>query len=157
MKKSVVYHICKKLAILSRLISYKWYMKLIIKAHKYNGVNFRGKPEYVHQDAYLDASGGLTIDDNVVISTRVVILSHDYSFLKRENGMVLRDRKTVREHAFKKVVIGRHSFVGAGAIILPGSVIGKYCIVGAGAVIKGNVPDYSIIIGNPAQIIGKTN
>lgn len=48
--------------------------------------------------------------------------------------------------AFKSVSIGDYSFIGAGAIILPGTTIGKYCIIGAGVVVKGHIEDYSIMI-----------
>lgn len=58
---------------------------------------------------------------------------------------------------FKSVYIDDWSFIGAGAIILPGIKIGKYCIIGAGAVVKGDIPDYSIVIGNPAKIIKRTD
>lgn len=44
-------------------------------------------------------------------------------------------------------------FIGAGAIILPQSKIGNYCIIGAGAVVKGTIPDYSVVVGNPCKII----
>lgn len=52
--------------------------------------------------------------------------------------------------------IGENSFVGAGAIVLPGSNIGRNCIIGAGAVVKGVVEDYSIMVGNPAKKIAET-
>lgn len=58
--------------------------------------------------------------------------------------------------AFNPVIIKESSFIGAGAIVLPGSIIGKNCIIGAGAVVKGNIEDYSIIVGNPAKKIGYT-
>lgn len=58
--------------------------------------------------------------------------------------------------AYKSVFIDSDSFIGAGAIILPGSNIGKYCIIGSGAVVKGTIEDYSIVIGNPAKKIGDT-
>ena len=58
--------------------------------------------------------------------------------------------------AFRSVCIGQNSFIGAGAILLPGTIIGKSCIIGAGSVVKGNVPDYAIVVGNPAKVIGDT-
>lgn len=54
-------------------------------------------------------------------------------------------------------MIDENSFIGAGAIVLPGSRIGKNCIIGAGAVVKGNIEDNSIIVGNPAKKIGNTD
>jgi len=125
-------------------------MKLLVAAHKSQGVKFEGMPEYIQQDAYLDPSGGLTIGRGTVISTKVIILTHDWSSLKRD--------KSLRGGylAFKAVVIKEDAFVGAGAIVLPGSTIGKNCIIGAGAVVKGNVDDYAIMAGNPAKTIGDT-
>lgn len=61
-------------------------MKLLVTAHKAVGVKFSGMPEYIESDAYLDPSGGLTIGKGAVISTRTVILTHDWSFLKRVNN-----------------------------------------------------------------------
>lgn len=148
--KRILFYLLLNLSILSRLVSYKWYMMLLVATHKSQGVTFEGKPEYIHQDAYLDPSGGLTIGNDVVISTRVIILTHDWSFLKRHNCNYLGGV------AFNPVIIKESSFIGAGAIVLPGSIIGKNCIIGAGAVVKGNIEDYSIIVGNPAKKIGYT-
>lgn len=44
--------------------------------------------------------------------------------------------------------------IGANATILCGIEVGKWAIVGAGAVVTDNVPDYAIVVGNPAKIIG---
>lgn len=124
----------------------------MIYAHKSQGVIFNGKPDYIQQDAYLDPSGGLIIEKDVVISTKVIILTHDWSFLKRANSL----GGVKFNPAFKKVTIGENSFIGAGAIVLPGTTIGKNCIIGAGSVVKGIVEDYSIVAGNPCRVIGDT-
>ena len=50
--------------------------------------------------------------------------------------------------------IGDNTLIGMGAIILNGASIGKNCIIGAGAVVRGKIPDGSVVIGNPAQIVG---
>ncbi|WGW03478.1 CatB-related O-acetyltransferase [Tropicibacter oceani] len=49
--------------------------------------------------------------------------------------------------------IGHDVWLGYGALVLPGARIGNGVIVGAGAVVRGSVPDYAVILGNPAQII----
>jgi acetyltransferase-like isoleucine patch superfamily enzyme len=49
--------------------------------------------------------------------------------------------------------IGKHCFIGARSVILPGVEIGDECIVGAGSVVTKDVPPKSIVAGNPAQII----
>lgn len=148
--KRLLYYVFRMLAFCSRLFSSSLYRKLIVLAHKSQGVCFEGMPEYIHTDAYLDASGELTIGKNVVISTNVVILSHDWSFLKREK------LKHDMSRAFSPVYIGENAFIGASVVVLPGTHIGKSVIIGAGAVVKGNIPDYAIVVGNPAKIIGDT-
>lgn len=141
------------LAFCSRMISTKLYMRILMAAHKSQGVKFIGTPEYIQLDAYLDASGGLSISEGVVISTKVIILSHDWSWLKRVSNI-----ENYRQRgAFAPIALGEDSFIGAGAIVLPGTTIGHNCIIGAGAVVKGQVPDYSIVAGNPARIIGSTH
>lgn len=54
----------------------------------------------------------------------------------------------------KPVVIEDDCFIGHGAIILMGVTIGKGSIVGAGAVVREDVPPGSVVIGNPARIVG---
>lgn len=81
--KRIIFYILKFIAFLSRAISARLYMFFLIAAHKSQGVKFVGRPEYIHQDVYLDPSGRLTIGQDVVISTKVTILTHDWSFLKR--------------------------------------------------------------------------
>ncbi len=149
--KRIIFYVLMNLAFLCRLFGEKLYMRLVVAGHKSQGVIFDGMPEYIQKDAYLDPSGGLTIGKEVVISTRAVILTHDWSFLKRETS-----DKCEKRNAFKSVFIGENSFVGAGAIVLPGSNIGRNCIIGAGAVVKGVVEDYSIMVGNPAKKIAET-
>lgn len=49
--------------------------------------------------------------------------------------------------------IGDGTFIGTNATILPRLTIGKWSTIGAGAVVVRDVPDYSVVVGNPARII----
>jgi acetyltransferase-like isoleucine patch superfamily enzyme len=51
------------------------------------------------------------------------------------------------------VSIGAGSWLGAGAIVLPGAVIGRNVVVAAGSVVRGVVPDYCVIAGVPARVV----
>lgn len=49
--------------------------------------------------------------------------------------------------------VGKGSFIGAGAIVVPGVTIGDNVVVGAGAVVREDVPDHTMVAGNPANTI----
>ena len=49
--------------------------------------------------------------------------------------------------------IGAGSWLGAGAIVLPGAVIGRNVVVAAGSVVRGVVPDRCVVAGVPARVV----
>lgn len=51
------------------------------------------------------------------------------------------------------VVIGDGSWIGHGAVVLPGTHIGRNVVVAAGAVVRGTVPDHSVVAGVPARVV----
>ena len=51
------------------------------------------------------------------------------------------------------VVLGCNVWLGMGAIILPGVTIGDHAIVGAGAVVTKDVPEKTVVVGNPARVL----
>ena len=53
----------------------------------------------------------------------------------------------------RPVSIGAGSWLGAGAIILPGASIGRNVVVAAGSVVRGDVPDRCVVAGVPAKIV----
>lgn len=54
---------------------------------------------------------------------------------------------------YKKTLVKEGASLGANCTIVCGNTIGKYAFVGAGAVITKNVPDYALVVGNPARKI----
>lgn len=81
---------------------------------------------------------GVTLQDNVFVGPHVCFTNHKYP-----------NRADI---PWENTLVKRGAIIGAGAVILPGITIGEGAIVGAGAVVTKDVPDNSIVIGNPAEI-----
>ncbi len=65
-------------------------------------------------------------------------------------------RRESKEYAYP-VTIGDDCWIGGGAIICPGVTIGNRCVIGAGSVMTKNMPDDSVVAGNPAVIIRRSS
>ena len=52
--------------------------------------------------------------------------------------------------------IGKYTFIGPHVTIMPNTLVGKGCIISAYSLLRGDYPDFSIIAGNPASVIGST-
>lgn len=59
-----------------------------------------------------------------------------------------------RKNQYAKTVVKRGASIGANATIVCGHDIGQFAFIGAGAVVTKNVPDYALVIGNPAKQTG---
>lgn len=59
-----------------------------------------------------------------------------------------------RKDEYKKTIVKKGASIGANATIVCGYNIGRYAFIGAGAVVTKDVPDYALVAGNPAKIIG---
>ena len=57
---------------------------------------------------------------------------------------------------FGRIRIGNNVFIGNNCIVLLNTTIGNNCIIGAGSVVRGEFPEGSVILGNPAKVIMKT-
>lgn len=59
-----------------------------------------------------------------------------------------------RKDEYKKTIVKKGVSIGANATIVCGCAIGKYAFVGAGAVVTKDAPDYALVVGSPARVIG---
>jgi len=55
---------------------------------------------------------------------------------------------------YVKTLVKEGTSIGANATIICGNTLGKRCFIGAGALVTKDVPDYALVIGSPAKIIG---
>ncbi len=93
------------------------------------------------------AHWGVHIGDDVFTGHNVYITdqNHGYEDITRPIGAQTMPEKPVR--------IGSGSWIGHGAIVLPGVTIGEHVTVAGGSVVTKDVPDRSVVAGNPARII----
>ncbi len=54
----------------------------------------------------------------------------------------------------RPTLVKKGTTIGANATIVCGITLGRYCFIGAGAVVNKNVPDFALVVGNPAKQIG---
>ena len=90
----------------------------------------------------------IEIGEGTQIGGGAMILDTDFH-PREPSGSLQTDPATVS----KPVIIGKHCFIGARAIILKGVVIGDGATVGAGAVVSKDVPAGSVVAGNPARVV----
>lgn len=102
------------------------------------GVKVDPAVQFIGLETYIDDVFPelISIGAGVVVSMRCTILAHDDA-----------------SHTVAPVQIADNSFIGAGAIILPGVCVGKKSIVAAGAVVSRDVPPGATVGGVPARLL----
>lgn len=86
---------------------------------------------------------GVTCDDDVFLGPSMVFTN------------VINPRSAInRKNEYSKTHVGKGATIGANATIVCGNNIGNYVFIGAGAVVTKSVPDYALVVGNPAKQIG---
>jgi acetyltransferase-like isoleucine patch superfamily enzyme len=152
-----------KIVPLSRFFKLKYFLlkwagvKLQENARIYSNVSFFGNGEVEigsnvfigHQSILICSTPAkIIIGENVDIAPRVYI----------GTGSHVLDPTGVRmagEGINKEIVIEDGVWIGANAVILPGVKIGKMSMVGAGSVVMKDVPEFTVVSGNPAKPIKK--
>lgn len=116
----------------------------------------------IGQNVFIDRN--VTIGDNVKIQNNVSV----YTGVEIGSGAFLGPScvftnvkkprslypKTIEEYS--KTTVGQGATIGANSTIICPVTIGKQAFIGAGAVVTKNVPDYALVVGNPAKQIGWT-
>ena len=95
---------------------------------------------------------GVTIEDGVFIGHGVMFTNDPYPRAATPDGSL----QTEADWKVETTRVRRGASIGSNATVLCGVTIGEGAIVGAGAVVTKDVPDYAIVAGVPARIIGDT-
>ncbi len=100
-------------------------------------------------DNFLQAGGGITLGDRVMLGPGVKIWSVNHVFKELD--------VPISEQGFDEdpVYIGDDCWLGANVFVLPGVELPRGCVVSAGSVVaKKRYPEYAILAGYPARVIG---
>lgn len=112
-------------------------------------------PVHLGNHVFLGASnvviGPVTIEDHVMTAQHVVMSGLNHGFDEVQTAFRYQ-RCTTNE-----IRIGEGSWLGANVVVTAGVQIGKFCVVAAGSVVTKDVPDYSIVGGNPAKLLKTFN
>lgn len=99
-----------------------------------------------YMNAFCHLLGEIYIGDDVMIGPKTIIWGRDHGARKNE---LMRKQP----HTKAPVHIGNDVWIGANVTILKGVTIGDGAIVGAGSVVVKNIPEYAIVVGNPARVV----
>ncbi len=95
------------------------------------------------------------IQNNVSLYTGVVLEDDVFCGPSMVFTNVINPRSAViRRDQYQQTLVKRGASIGANATVVCGHTIGQYAFIGAGAVVTKDVPDYALIVGNPARISG---
>jgi acetyltransferase-like isoleucine patch superfamily enzyme len=93
----------------------------------------------------------VTIQDEVFIGHGVKFTNDLYPRAVNQDGSLQSDK----DWQVIKTIVKKRASLGTNATIVAGVTIGESAMVGAGAVVTKDVPDFAIVVGVPARIIGK--
>lgn len=113
--------------------------------------------------------GHIVVGENSRVSHKVQILAHSrieigknvliggFSYISSSAHIFTDTKKPIIEQGYsaKGIKIGDDVWIGAHVNILDGVEIGRGSVIGAGAVVNQDIPEYSIAVGVPAQVVGK--
>ena len=115
-----------------------------------------GDHVYIGHYNVIDASGGLTLGEGVQITTHCAVLTHSSHHALRRAGRAYWGSADPAGFVRAATRIGDYSFIGAHSVVAPGCRIGRGVLVRAFSYVSGEVPDFAIVAGQPAQVIGDT-
>ena len=108
-----------------------------------------GKNVGIARNVTLDGRGGLQIDNDTMIRFESIILTSTHKSNRRD--VLIREQGLY----YSPVKIGRNVWIGARAIIMPGTTIGDGAIIGANSVVSKDIKQDTIVGGVPARFIKK--
>ncbi len=99
---------------------------------------------------YVSVYHGVTVDDGVFVGPNVVFTNDKRPRAINPDGSL----KNADDWVVSPTHVRTGAAIGANSVIVCGIVIGRWAMIGAGAVVTHDVPDYGLVMGNPARLVG---
>jgi acetyltransferase-like isoleucine patch superfamily enzyme len=104
-----------------------------------------GKDCHINYGTYIDARGGISIGNHVLIGPNCSIVSSNHNVNTQNNRLN-------EGHQLSEVQIGNNVWIGSNCSIMPGITIGNNSIIAAGSVVIESIPSNTMVAGVPAKI-----
>lgn len=104
-----------------------------------------GSHIYANSNLTLVDDGHIYVGDRVMFDPNVTIATANHPLEPELRAKGLQYNRDV--------TIGENTWIGAGAIIVPGVTIGKNTVIGAGSIVTKDIPDNVLAVGNPCRVI----
>ncbi len=115
-----------------------------------------GDHVFIGHFSVLDATYGLRIGEGCQIGFFTGVFTHSSHAAVRLYGREYVNVSDKQAYYTAPVEVGPYSFIGAHATLLPGTRLGKGTLVSAYSQVQGEFPDYAILAGQPARVVGDT-
>jgi acetyltransferase-like isoleucine patch superfamily enzyme len=96
---------------------------------------------------------GVELGDDVFVGPNVAFTND--RFPRSPRMIQAQERYENSENWLLHTVVEQGASIGANATILPGVRLGRYCMVAAGALVTSDVPQFALVVGSPARIVGE--
>ena len=147
-----------------------------IKHHRYKHIS---KSSSVYYSVMVYNPDNLYMEDNTNIDAGAIIMNTRAKLIIKKNsgaaiGLLaitgnhlssvglnlkqitdkVKDKLDVNHEMDKDIVVDEDVWIGARVTLLSGAHLGRGCEVGSGCVVRGNIPPYAVVIGNPCRVVG---
>ncbi len=109
-----------------------------------------GEHVYINSGCVMYTGNGIIIGNNVLIAANCTFAPVNHAYSNRDN--------LIQSQGFLPskggILIEDDVWIGAGCVILDGSIIRKGCVLGAGSIVRGEMKEFSVYAGNPIVLLG---
>ena len=107
--------------------------------------------ESINYDVHIAGVNSVSLGEGCLLASKIFITDHFHGGTSLEDMKISPSKRLL--HSKGPVKIGKNVWIGENVAIMPNVSIGEGAIVGANSVVTKNVPSYSVVAGNPAEVI----